>query len=141
MSQPGRLLKEEGDGLVEFRLVLLDHHQIVTALLHNRLGQASLAQEGIYGDDHALQIPASQEPGGRGDLVAFLVDRPLSEDNPAAMTGEADQAEGLAMSPHPPHLLAINGLALPLLACGGGDDASLAGLASKTFRITGQLLF
>jgi len=98
MSQPGRLLKEEGDGLVEFRLVLLDHHQIVTTLLHNLLGQASLAQEGIYGDDHALQIPPSQEPGGRGDLVAFLVNRRLSEDNAAAMASEANQAGGLAMS-------------------------------------------
>jgi len=70
----------------------------VTALLHNLLGQVSLAQEGIYGDDHALQIPAGQEPGHSGDLVAFLVDRRLREDNAAAMASEANQAEGLAMS-------------------------------------------
>ena len=76
---------------VQGRLVLLDHHQVVSVLAADLLGQRRLRQQGIHRGDGAGQVAAGQQLGRHGDLVGLAVDRSLPQHITALVAHQTHQ--------------------------------------------------
>ena len=66
------------DHLVHMLLIALERQHIVSAAVHNVLGNGGLAAHGNDGDDAALDVQQLEQLGDGIDLVALAVDLALA---------------------------------------------------------------
>src|SRR5262249_23139007 len=70
---PGWLRKHQGDVRAELRLILLDDHDIIPSLVHNRLRHVALREEGIHCDKTTFQDQLASKGLDGGNFIGFVI--------------------------------------------------------------------
>ena len=86
--------KERFDGRQQFRLVVLDRHDVLTLALGDLLHDLSLATHRVDGDDGVRQLDLLQQLGNCRDFVGFLFGRDLAQRDPFFAGPGADDVQG-----------------------------------------------
>ena len=76
--QPGGIVQEQGNSLVEIALIAFDNHQVVALLVQNLLGKGFLCEQCIHRRDGTTQITTAQQFRCSRDLVGLRLDGHLS---------------------------------------------------------------
>ena len=81
-SPARRQRKDQRDIGAELRLIVFDDHDIIAALVHNRLRHVALGQERVHRDNAAFQDQLAQEGLDSRDLIGFVVHGVLGQRDP-----------------------------------------------------------
>jgi hypothetical protein len=79
MVADGRERKDQRDIGPQPRLILFDDHDIIPALLDNRLRDVALGQQRVHCDNATFQDPLLEEGLDGRDLIGFVVHSVLGQ--------------------------------------------------------------
>ena len=141
IGQDAWQLKEQRQFGIHLRMVLLDHHQVMTATPSDLLGDLSLGHACIHRRHRPGQVARGEQLLAGGDLVALARHLDLSQGLTAAMLDQTDQMGPVAMRAGRTHTLAVDRLALHDLAVRADDATGIRRCGGQTGDQMRHLLF